>query len=395
MLHVNLRSFFLEGLMTILICTGCSTKNKEAVSDILIFDVTQKYPIKEFCLQDIADVSYIPLETRDDMLWKGPISGFGENFILNVDAMKGDILLFDGQGKALRHIKRQGGSPEEYSGFISVVCDEQRKELLVKNNSKRRILVYDMEGNYKRSLAYIPEKLYRSFAILNEDYLIAFNYEHKPELSNNVFVLSKENGRLIKTFSLSTEKKVTEVIMQTDGSNITSVASIASHPILQASKGLFVQDLSNDTIFSLDPVTLSLHPAIIRTPGIHTMESEIFLYALIDSPGYTYFMTMERANRNTQHSGYPRKYYLHDKKERQIYEAQIINKDYPIHDNPLILSGKGDKMLPGANGFGFYILDPMDLLEAYENNRLTGRLKEISKDLNEEDNPVILVARFK
>ncbi|MDF9828723.1 6-bladed beta-propeller [Parabacteroides sp. PF5-6] len=378
-----------------LILCGCSTKKGETVPEILIFDLTQKYPVKEIYLQDIAEVSYIPLETRDDMLWKGPVSGLGEDLILNVEAMKGDILLFDGRGKAIRHIKRQGGSAEEYSGIISVVCDEQQKELFVKSNSMKKILVYDLEGNYKRTLAFIPERIYRSFAILDANHLIAFSKEHEAGLNNNFFILSKEDGRLVKALTIPAEKEIPEILMQTDANNNTSIATIASYPITPTSNGLFVQDLSSDTIFSFDPATLSLHPAIVRTPSIHVMESEIFLYTLIDSPGYTYFMTMERANHNTQHSGYPRKYYIHDKKKGEIYEALIANKDHPASGHSLILSGQRSKMSPGTNGIGFKTLDPMELLDAYESNQLQGRLKEIAKELDEEDNPVIMVAKFR
>ena len=40
-------------------------------------------------------------------------------------------------------------------------------------------------------------------------------------------------------------------------------------------------------------------------------------------------------------------------------------------------------------------LNAYDLLEAYENNKLRGSLKETAANLNEEDNPVIMIAKYK
>lgn len=40
-------------------------------------------------------------------------------------------------------------------------------------------------------------------------------------------------------------------------------------------------------------------------------------------------------------------------------------------------------------------LEASDLLEAYEGGKLRGPLKEIAANLKEDDNPVIMIARYK
>ena len=41
---------------------------------VIEIDLTKTYPEQEYVLQDIAEVSYLPLETRDDFLIDGTIS---------------------------------------------------------------------------------------------------------------------------------------------------------------------------------------------------------------------------------------------------------------------------------------------------------------------------------
>ena len=47
---------------------------KEAVNQALpVIDMNEDYPEKEIVLQDIADISYIPLETNDEFLFDGSV----------------------------------------------------------------------------------------------------------------------------------------------------------------------------------------------------------------------------------------------------------------------------------------------------------------------------------
>lgn len=47
-------------------------------------------------------------------------------------------------------------------------------------------------------------------------------------------------------------------------------------------------------------------------------------------------------------------------------------------------------------GYGLIELNAMDLAEAYANNQITDeKLKEIASNLKEEDNPVLMILKFK
>ena len=67
-------------------------------------------------------------------------------------------------------------------------------------------------------------------------------------------------------------------------------------------------------------------------------------------------------------------------------------------DEPLNLVGQFTPLpyLNNRNGIAFLSrMEAPGLVEAYEDGKLQGPLKEIAADLEEESNPVIMIARYK
>lgn len=76
-----------------------------------------------------------------------------------------DIYIFDRKtGKGIRKINRKGQGGEEYAFIVSAVLDEDNEEIFV--NSSKKILVYDLYGNFKRSFNTVG----------GADYMDIFNY---------------------------------------------------------------------------------------------------------------------------------------------------------------------------------------------------------------------------
>ncbi len=62
--------FYFWASLALASCQG----GKEAVNQALpVIDMNEDYPEKEIVLQDIADISYIPLETNDEFLFDGSV----------------------------------------------------------------------------------------------------------------------------------------------------------------------------------------------------------------------------------------------------------------------------------------------------------------------------------
>ena len=61
------RILYSVAFMLALLATGCGDANQKP-SGLPQIDMNADYPEKEICLQDVADVSYVPLETTEEML---------------------------------------------------------------------------------------------------------------------------------------------------------------------------------------------------------------------------------------------------------------------------------------------------------------------------------------
>ena len=185
-------------IIIVFILAGCSTKptnliNKEK-QDLVIIDITKKYPEKRIYVQDIADLEYIPLETNDSTLVsRGAPDLVSEKYIVyhNQD---GQILVFSRQGKSLYSFNRRGGSNEEYNSISGIILDDEKEELFIEDIHKAKIFVYSIDGKFKRKLV-LPSKFYpECLMVYNKDYLFCYNsyFMDKPKEMMNAEDIKKE-----------------------------------------------------------------------------------------------------------------------------------------------------------------------------------------------------------
>lgn len=131
---------------------GCQSTKTE--NELATVDLSKTYPEKIIKLQDVFDVEYVPLETKEDFITGGEVLAIGDALIVTVNnAMEGTLFLFDRHtGKALRTINRKGQGAEEYLFTTDVLLDEANGELYVNDTPSKKVLVYDLYGNFKRKL---------------------------------------------------------------------------------------------------------------------------------------------------------------------------------------------------------------------------------------------------
>lgn len=186
-------------LSILLITTGCKRLD-QTTDDLITVDVTNNsFPKKELALQDFMDVEYIPLETNDDFVNQGFVQAIGKEFILVKNYRDdGDIFVYDRTGKAIRKINRKGQGGEEYISCRSVTLDEENNEMFINDFLARKIKVYDLEGNFKRS---IKQKQDGD----TQFYLDIFNYDKEnlicyDECNQEIpfLLVSKQDGNITK-----------------------------------------------------------------------------------------------------------------------------------------------------------------------------------------------------
>jgi hypothetical protein len=267
--------------------------DKHLHEELLYIDVKKNYPEKEINLTDIADVTYLQLNTENTkFIYKGSIDYVTENTMVVTDCSSNSVLFFskDGNPKS-RFYKRKLTLPQKNIGGQMVFFDDQS------------ILVYD------------NTKLWQSTLNKHSGDKMGFTEQVND---SSFYLISKADGAVLERINLPRN-------------NI---------------------DLS------------------YRDP-----EGSFF--------GQVNYARVRKSP--------DAKYYMRDKKTGEIFCRKFILPDYTgkvFYFNP---------RLPNyyENGYHFE-LDLFELKEAYQENRLSGKLKELAASLNEEeDNNIFVLVRFK
>ena len=392
---------WMSALLVASLLFGCGDGKQKDSDGLIRVDVSKSYPKKELILQDLFDIEYVPLETTDEMLTEGHIQYISDNYMIfkNLGRMAGEIFIFDRQGKAVRKINRLGQSGEEYLNILGIDYDEQADELFVNSHYSDKVFVYDSEGNYKRSFDYLDGTLYDPIKILDEERLIAyddyFEYDKVPEKRDCYLILSREDGRLLEKIHIPYEEKKSLIILRRDlNGKLTGNWGIRNTLMPPYQDGWLLIEPSADTIYTYS-ASRGLMPLIVRTPPVNEMDPEVFLFPTIFTDRYVFMQAVERSFNFGIDKDVPRTNLIYDKTEQTAYEGEVINRDFegtPVNlwfAHRVIMEFNGGEIAFATR------LEAPDLVEALNDGKLRGPLKEIASGLDEEDNPVILIAKYK
>ena len=378
-------------MILLVVVSGCG--NKQSNDDIIVVDVTKNYPKKEIILQDFADVEYIPLESADEFLNDGGVRFIDNKFIIVRNRNdRNAILIFDRHtGKALQKISRQGQGPEEYINAVEMIFDEDRRELFVMESFKpHRIIVYNIEGQFKRSFKN-EDGAYRNLYNYDRDYLFAGSSGSMDDVGQIFHIISKEDGSVVRQIDIPFEKKANLPAITPAGYQIYPGGSA----LFPYKDGFILIEFSTDTVYSYS-ADQGLQPFIVRTPPIHSMNStpEVYLSPRFISERYYFMETtkMDLASYTTLESlliPLPSKDLVYDTQDKAIYEYKLYNADIT---NKTEVDFRGPR-----NGEIIFIevIDAYKLVEYYQKGELDGHLKQIASTLDEDDNPVIMIAKHR
>ena len=384
------RIFYSVAFMLALLATGCSDANQKP-SALPQIDVRTNYPEKEICLQDVAEVSYIALDSQDGILFRGNVNDFSDKGIVIMDSQNNRLIFFDKQGKFQHVIQRQGQGPEEYSMMLDALVDWDKEDIFV-FDSGSRIVVYSLDGTFKRKLPLNANLVQHDAYIWSDSQLVACRYgiwdkDEKLVPYQPIVLLSKEDGKM-DSLSYRKEHSFPTYIGAKE-------MNIRIHwPSLDKLNGdVYVNDLSADTIYRWDARTQALQPVMTRTPSVTLDDLDGYFMDLkgVSSQYYflhflarqasmdSHFVMVDEKSRNA----------VYDRKEGKVYHPKFTNKDYPsmekIHLN----------FCEEENACAIVQLEAFKLIEALEAGELGGELKTVAESLKEEDNPVLMVVKFK
>jgi len=386
-------------IILLVVLPGCGGRGNQS-DDLITVDVTGNYPQKELILQDFLDVEYIPLETTDDFITMAATQIVGEKIVIvrNIRSADGDIFIYDRTGKGLRKFNRRGQGSEEYTSITSLVAlDEDNNEVFVNSTGQRKVFVYDLFGNFKRSFDHQEVRFNVYINIFDRDYLICtddsrYSLEDRSAdlTKRNMFrIISKQDGRVMKEISIPYERRKVATLP----SYAMPVRNNKSTPYRDS---WLLAEPSSDTIYRYFS-DHSMIPFIVRTPSIQSMDPEVFLFPGVLTDRYIFMRTYKMElydfeNNGTWHGAD----LMYDRQEKAIFKHVVYNDDF---SNKIPIKMAGDiyeiSLFNSEDIVFAQKLEAYDLVEAYKNGRLKGKLKEIAATLDEEDNPVIMIARNK
>ena len=381
------------------IVSGCSS-DKQTQEGLAFVDVRKNYPEKEIFLTDIAEVSYLYLNSDDDdYLFQGRIHCITENTVVVGDDATGSILFFSKNGDTKSRFNRKGQGPEEYIGANQIIYDEPADDVFVLSLGRNFLQVYSSTGEYKRKII-MPEGtevgLYYSFD--NESLFIydaSASNERKVYMDqigetdfaffdHRFFLISKKDGKILDFVDIPSASQYLGTYSEELGTFIPGRTT----RILKCKEGILLCNPETDTVF-LYSKNRTLTPVIYQTPSVSALDPVIYLNNCVDAGRYQ-FMEVFTLQYNVL--PYPVKYLLRDKETGEVFRQKILLPDYKGKEFIIspIRSGRDYENGP------WFELDLSELKEAYRENRLSGKLKELVATLNEDvDNNVFMLVKFK
>ena len=355
-------------------------------------------------LSDIADdISYVPLDNYFPIGLTYKLVVTTKNIYLSIKDVDVGILKFDNQGKLVCKIGNRGRGPEEYIYGMEFSVDEKTGNIYVLDRST--IKVYSFSGRFIRNINYNDYLSYQGGDIEIYNSLIFI-----PDFIQ--YGNAKYNWIFLDTLGNLVSRKENSVPPFT-------VNSVIPGQIYKFNNNLYYFNYLNDTIFSIKP-DLKCSPAYLFAKGDFRFPNNfVFDFTKLNDifrPGEM-FETKQYIFLNYSYKG-KSAISLINKKTKKVSQAykNIENTTMPVKTKALIENDL-DAGLPFSTKpiFSNYTKDgteylatfitPYDLKTYLLTNDFKSKipvfpekkkqLEKIAGNLNDTDNPVLMIIRIK
>lgn len=372
------------------------TQKAKKEQGLVTLDVTKDYPEKKIVLQDLADVKYIPLETKKNALLPNSAGclGYVSDSLIVARTSDNEIVLFNGDGSVRSSFRHVGQGSKEYQYIIGMAVDPKAQEIFIVDYLlKYRMQVYSFTGQYKRTLPIPYKMILNSLQDFSADCLLACDMDVNQGISNRAkpyMLLSKKTGEIVKELDIHFTKRMSNRMSKPFGENQTISAALGYDPIVRCEDSYVIGDLSADTIYTYTPQGV-LSPMLVRTPPVLSMETPKVLLPDYRAGSYFFFYLVDFEFDFETRTGFPDKYMVYDYAAGKTYVCKLVNRDCEEQEIQLGDGGVTNK----AWNTACYTIPSSDLVEQSEAGKVHGPLKEIAAGRTDDDNPVLVIVRFK
>jgi len=411
---------------------ACCSDNLRTVGELPIIDVINsvgKYQ-RTYCSDFFSSIELIPLETSEECLIDENYSLFlNDNFIIindrkansaNIMASVTNLYAFNFSGKFINKIGERGQGPADYTMIFDVFLSPDKPSIYFSDFSK--ILEYNFDGRFIRSFRK-PSPEGKSLSGLmyagNNLFVGQVNYDGKNRFK---YCLFNENGDTVKTFPSYVFFERTGTMLTRDDASL--------HPF-RVDNRVYLKDYIIDTLYVLE--NSNLRPAFIfglskysfskerlenSNPQFSFPNHDFQILGIMGMPNYFFYQVRVPES-------FPRP---KSKAEYNIISKQLYTRDafvyglYNIAENINILLDTDEHLQKGFindlnGGLPFIpryyagnnivadiwnVTDMQEILtdeyfttQTIKDTQAHKKLKELLKNLKEDDNPVVVVAKLK
>jgi len=380
----NIITFFLSIYMiAFFLLYGC-TSEKRIDSSLIHIDLSGFIPEKEIKLEDIADIEYLQLELDNDFLYNEPPMIITSEKIITINWYNGDVLIFSRQGKPLSKFNHKGNGPEDYSFIGRIIYDQKSDDFFVKSDNK--IIVYSASGEFKKTIQLFEGSFFIN-EILNFDSETFLLYDDFNIFSNAFLFISKEDGSVVDSVNMPKGKKNSILLSQTVEKNVITLRAPAYH-IVKNNDEYLLTDFSIDTVYLLSSDKVLL-PVLVRKPAIQSMDPVVYLNSYLEAGDFVFVSVITVKNENGR---LPITYLMNSKNTDSVYRQKITLTDYKgklINLSPETIANTQDSKL------GLIVLSLVELQDANRENKISGKLKELVDNSDDDGNDIYMLLHFK
>jgi len=400
-------------ILAVLACSACKTngsKNRSQSDSITVnsgntglleIDITKEYPAKRISLQEIADIEYIQLEKKENII-PDRIRYISDSIIIAIEYKRGDIITFSGDGKFISKFNKKGRSGEEYQSIGSIAYSPEDRELFITDYLLlHRIQVYSIDGLYRRTLNHPPGAWIKRIYNFDSETLLAYEDpdDNARKKDNEIFTpylfISKKDGSIVSKVNISFKKedRISAIKVKSIDKYKNFQITIPQTNIVESNGNYIIGDLSVDTIFMVKN-DKSITPIVVKNRG-NNPDPNLLPFLVYKNDKYSFFTVIDfnldlDTLTNLNNPKIDSRSLLYNALDGQINEITLYNEDYP--ENDIDIDGIGTL---SQKGYAVYSIEAYKLVDAYKKENLKGELKAIASKLTDDDNRVLVKVIFK
>ncbi len=364
---------------------GLLMSEQQRIPQFPVIDKMKKHQKKViFSLRDM-EISYIVLETNSDVLLDkdARLAYVSDKRMLIINPRRGDVYIFDMNGKALSHFNNHGGNGYAYLNFIAY--DEKNKEVFIADyDDFRRIYVYSENGVLKR-VFHLPLNI-RIKEIYNFDdqtlFAIHNNANGKVTQKQPYMFLSKKDGSIISKLHITTNKVHPEIYVFEDTPERISTMSLpVQGDNCKFGDDFIIADISLDTVYLLKK-DKTLTPLFVQHPSVFAGSPRVAMVKM-KTDRYIFFNIYSWDLRK-----------IHEQK----LEFRLANLTYDFQTGEFSEYegiGIGLTKIDVPSNTSVLLMESQILKKSLRANKISADLIEIAKNIDEEDNGVVRIIKFK